>query len=151
MGMYFYNAQVARGKPFIQGGIHGGEFDYVKLDNREFTLYLTELNLHDRAMLSCFGEYEYMEFDVLVVIDGIKYERFMFCYMEETSELEVENITIKVSFYMEENIFTPDMLFLVGMSAIATTLGVSAIFACASDRVKGRRRTGATAEIQETT
>lgn len=145
MGMAFYHAQVAEGKPFIQGGVYG-EFDYVKLSNRNFVLYLTESNLHDRAMF-ILGDYEYQEFDVVVVIDGLKYERSMFCYIEESSELEVENVTIVVSFYMEENIFTPDMLFPAGMFAVATTIAVAVIFAFVGICVEGKRGASATVEM----
>lgn len=150
VGIYTYDAQVAEGKPFVQGGVYGGEFDYVKLSNREFTLYLTESDLHDRVMLAFSGKYKYQEFDVLVVINGLEYERSMLCYIEESSELEVEDVTIVVSFYMEKNMFTYDMLFPAGMFAVAITLGVAALFAFIGTCVEGKRRGCATAEIQET-
>lgn len=104
VGSLVYGNAVAIGEPFVQVDAYG-EFDYVKLSNREFTIYLTESNLYSRESLGWVSA-DHQEIDVIVVIDGIEYERSMFCCKGESSELAVESVTIVVSYYMEENIST---------------------------------------------
>lgn len=109
VGVFAYNYEVAVGDPFVQADVYG-EFDYIKLGNKEFTMYLTEIKSHQRKSLGWVSA-EYQEIDVVVVIDGIEYERSMFCHKEESSELDVESATIIVSYYMEENVFTSRALW----------------------------------------
>lgn len=146
IGAHFYTNKIAAGEPFVQGGVYG-EFDYVKLSNREFTLYLTESNLHDRESLGWISA-DYQEIDVVVVIDGIEYERSMFCYKGESSELEVENVTIIFSYYMEENTFTADALFSGIMGALAAGTFSLLILGTVGELIVIRRRANTTAETQ---
>ena len=79
VGVLAYNEEVAAGEPFVQAGVYGEDFDYIELSNREFTIYLTASNRHERESLGWISA-DYQEIDVIVVIDGIEYERSMFCY-----------------------------------------------------------------------
>lgn len=105
VGILGYNEAVSIGEPFVQIDVYGEEFDYIKVSNDEFTIYLAGYNLHDRESLEWVSA-DYQEIDVIVVINGIKYERSMFCCKGESSEFEVEGVNIKFSYYMEENVFT---------------------------------------------
>ena len=109
VGVFAYDYEVAVGDPFVQADVYG-EFDYIKLSNREFTMYLTEFDSHYRESLGWFSA-DYQEIDVVVVIDGIEYERSMFCHKEGLSELEVESATIVFSYYMVENVYTSRALW----------------------------------------
>jgi hypothetical protein len=124
-GSLVYNNEVAIGEPFIQVDVYG-EFDYVKLSNREFTIYLTESNLHCRESLGWVSA-DYQEIDIIIVIDGIEYERSMFCCKGESSELAVESVTIVVSYYMEENVSTSGAVWIGTFAAIVTIVLVIAI------------------------
>lgn len=137
VGSLAYDNAVAVGEPFVQADAYG-EFDYVKLSNREFTLYLTESNLHDRESLGWFSA-DYLEIDVIVVIDGIEYERSMFCHKGESSELEVESATIIFSFYMEEDAYTFNALITGIVVTIMTIVITGAILWMIDGVVQDRR------------
>jgi len=122
VGSLVYNNAVAIGEPFVQVEAYG-EFDYIKISNREFTMYLTKFNCFDRESLE-WVSIDYQEIDVVVVIDGIEYERSMFCYKGESSELEVESAHIIFSFYMEENVYTFGALLFGAFVAVITTFVV---------------------------
>ena len=147
VGSLAYDNAVAVGEPFAQADVYG-EFDYVKLSNREFTMYLTESNPHERESLGWFSA-DYLEIDVIVVIDGIEYERSMFCYKGESSELEVESVTIIFSFYMEEDTYTFNALITGIVIAGMTIVVAGVVLWMIDDIVQNRRRGSVTAGIKE--
>jgi hypothetical protein len=140
VGWLVYANEVAIGEPFVQCEAYG-EFDYVKLSNREFKIYLTESNLHDRESLGWVSA-DYQEIDVIVVVNGIEYERSMFCCKGESSELAVESVNIVVSYYMEENVSTENAVC-VGMIVfiITTIISIMTLWTIGNmaQKIKGMR------------
>jgi hypothetical protein len=138
IGSLVYENEVAIGEPFVQCEAYG-EFDYVKLSNREFKIYLTESNSYYRESLGWFSA-DYQEIDVIIVIDGIEYERSMFCCKGESSGLAVESVTIVVSYYMEENVSTFRAVGIgIFVAMVTTFITIFALWAI-DDIVQNKRR-----------